>query len=117
VRDDPPQQEAIDSPGAWLTKVASRICLDLLGSARSRRERYVSEWILEPLPENAAPTEATSLPPRRRRSNPAPPHTPPPHSSRLAVHTYTTRTESATRAQDRVYLPPEKGHRKSGQPF
>jgi len=33
------QQEAIESPGAWLTKVASRICLDLLGSARARRER------------------------------------------------------------------------------
>lgn len=45
------QQEAIDSPGAWLTTVASRICLDLLGSARVRRERYVGEWIPEPLPE------------------------------------------------------------------
>src|SRR5882672_10600924 len=32
------QQEAIESPGAWLTTVASRICLDLLGSARARRE-------------------------------------------------------------------------------
>jgi RNA polymerase sigma-70 factor (ECF subfamily) len=47
------EQEAIDSPGAWLTKVASRICLDLLRSARVRRERYVGEWIPEPLPENA----------------------------------------------------------------
>ena len=45
------QQEAIESPGAWLTKVASRICLDLLGSARARRDRYVGEWIPEPLPE------------------------------------------------------------------
>jgi RNA polymerase sigma factor (sigma-70 family) len=45
------QQEAIDSPGAWLTTVASRICLDLLGSAQTRRERYVGEWIPEPLPE------------------------------------------------------------------
>lgn len=44
------QQEAIESPGAWLNKVASRICLDLLGSARTRRERYVGEWIPEPLP-------------------------------------------------------------------
>jgi RNA polymerase sigma factor (sigma-70 family) len=46
-----PQQDAIESPGAWLTTVASRICLDLLGSARARRERYVGEWIPEPLPE------------------------------------------------------------------
>jgi RNA polymerase sigma-70 factor (ECF subfamily) len=45
------QREAIDSPGAWLTKVASRICLDLLGSARARRESYVGEWIPEPLPD------------------------------------------------------------------
>jgi RNA polymerase sigma-70 factor (ECF subfamily) len=45
------QQDAIESPGAWLTTVASRICLNLLSSARARRERYVGEWIPEPLPE------------------------------------------------------------------
>jgi RNA polymerase sigma factor (sigma-70 family) len=45
------QQEAIASPGAWLTTVASRICLNLLSSARARRETYVGEWIPEPLPE------------------------------------------------------------------
>ncbi|EME61708.1 RNA polymerase sigma factor SigJ [Amycolatopsis decaplanina] len=44
------RREAIASPGAWLTTVASRICLDLLGSARARRERYVGEWLPEPLP-------------------------------------------------------------------
>ena len=48
----PEQQEAIESPGAWLTKVAGRICLDVLGSARARRDRYVGEWIPEPLPES-----------------------------------------------------------------
>jgi RNA polymerase sigma factor (sigma-70 family) len=47
------QQDAIDSPGGWLSTVASRICLDLLRSARARRERYVGEWIPEPLPEPA----------------------------------------------------------------
>jgi DNA-directed RNA polymerase specialized sigma24 family protein len=47
------QQDAIESPGAWLTTVASRICLNLLGSARARRETYVGEWIPEPLPEHA----------------------------------------------------------------
>jgi RNA polymerase sigma factor (sigma-70 family) len=46
------QQDAIRSPGAWLTTVTSRICLDLLGSARARRERYVGEWLPEPLPES-----------------------------------------------------------------
>ncbi|MFW6690977.1 RNA polymerase sigma factor SigJ [Streptomyces sp. MAR4 CNX-425] len=41
------------SPGGWLTKVAGRVCLDLLGSARARRERYVGEWLPEPLPNRA----------------------------------------------------------------
>jgi RNA polymerase sigma factor (sigma-70 family) len=48
-----PERDAIRSPGAWLTTVASRVCLDLLGSARARRERYVGTWIPEPLPEPA----------------------------------------------------------------
>jgi RNA polymerase sigma factor (sigma-70 family) len=47
------QQDAIETPGGWLTTVASRICLDLLGSARARRERYAGEWLPGPLPEPA----------------------------------------------------------------
>ncbi|KUJ70447.1 RNA polymerase subunit sigma-24 [Streptomyces albus subsp. albus] len=47
----PRQRDAVDSPGGWLTTVASRVCLDLLGSARARRERYVGEWVPEPLPD------------------------------------------------------------------
>ncbi|MEU5216685.1 RNA polymerase sigma factor SigJ [Streptomyces sp. NPDC020807] len=46
-----PERAAVRSPGAWLTTVASRICLDVLGSARARRERYVGEWVPEPLPD------------------------------------------------------------------
>jgi RNA polymerase sigma-70 factor (ECF subfamily) len=53
----PEQRDAIETPAAWLTTVASRICLDQLRSARVRRERYVGEWIPEPLPE---PGEWTS---------------------------------------------------------
>ena len=49
----PEEQDAIASPGAWLSKVASRVCLNLLNSARARRETYVGEWIPEPLPEPA----------------------------------------------------------------
>ncbi|WP_043660843.1 RNA polymerase sigma factor SigJ [Nocardia thailandica] len=44
------RRREVASPGAWLTTVAGRICLDLLGSARVRRERYVGEWIPEPVP-------------------------------------------------------------------
>jgi RNA polymerase sigma-70 factor (ECF subfamily) len=47
------EQDAIESPGAWLNTVVSRICLDLLASARVRREAYVGDWIPEPLPEPA----------------------------------------------------------------
>ncbi|MCO6008924.1 RNA polymerase sigma factor SigJ [Actinoallomurus purpureus] len=47
----PQQQDAIESPGAWLRTVAGRVCLNLLNSARARRETYVGEWIPEPLPE------------------------------------------------------------------
>ena len=49
----PGQRDAIASPGGWLTTVTSRICFDQLGSARTRRERYVGQWIPEPLPEPA----------------------------------------------------------------
>lgn len=46
-------QRGIRSPMAWLVRVASRICLDQLSSARVRRERYVGEWLPEPLPETS----------------------------------------------------------------
>ncbi|MET9661429.1 RNA polymerase sigma factor SigJ [Streptomyces sp. NPDC006510] len=45
------KREAVVSPGAWLTTVTGRICLDVLGSARARRERYVGAWLPEPLPD------------------------------------------------------------------
>jgi RNA polymerase sigma-70 factor (ECF subfamily) len=45
------RQEEILSPGAWLTTVTSRICLDVLGSARARREHYVGAWLPEPVPD------------------------------------------------------------------
>jgi RNA polymerase sigma factor (sigma-70 family) len=63
----PQQQEAIETPGAWLTTVASRVCLNMLSSARARRETYVGEWIPEPLPEprewiNGRPDGSTADP-------------------------------------------------------
>ena len=62
------QQQAIESPGAWLMKVTGRVCLDLLGSARIRRERYVGEWLPEPLPDHA---EWVSKPPEAIEGDPA----------------------------------------------
>jgi RNA polymerase sigma factor (sigma-70 family) len=43
-------RDVIASPVGWLVTVTTRICLDMLGSARARRERYVGEWIPEPVP-------------------------------------------------------------------
>ncbi|MEU1870064.1 RNA polymerase sigma factor (sigma-70 family) [Streptomyces ambofaciens] len=44
------RREETASPGAWLTTVTGRVCLDVLGSARARRERYVGAWLPDPLP-------------------------------------------------------------------
>lgn len=48
------ERAVIDNPGAWLTRVASRVCLDVLASARVRREQYVGEWLPEPVPGRSA---------------------------------------------------------------
>ncbi|GAA2747074.1 RNA polymerase sigma factor SigJ [Kitasatospora cinereorecta] len=55
----PERRDAVEAPGAWLTTVATRVCLDLLGSARARRERYVGSWIPEPLPDRSEWAGAT----------------------------------------------------------
>lgn len=39
---------------AWLTTVVGRLALDALGSARARRERYVGQWLPEPIVEPIA---------------------------------------------------------------
>jgi RNA polymerase sigma-70 factor (ECF subfamily) len=46
-------RDAIEVPRAWLTRVASRVCLDVLASARVRHEQYVGPWLPEPVPPTA----------------------------------------------------------------
>jgi RNA polymerase sigma-70 factor (ECF subfamily) len=41
--------EEIRSPRAFLVTIVSRLCINQLESARSRREEYVGEWLPEPL--------------------------------------------------------------------
>ena len=41
--------ERIESPRAYLSTVVTRLAIDVLRSARSRRETYVGEWLPEPL--------------------------------------------------------------------
>ncbi|WP_193509689.1 RNA polymerase sigma factor SigJ [Cryobacterium sp. BB736] len=59
---DDGQRQGIDSPDAWNVRVIGRVCLDMLGSARARREQYVGEWLPEPLPDAASdPAERVTL--------------------------------------------------------
>jgi RNA polymerase sigma-70 factor (ECF subfamily) len=52
-------RSAIEVPRAWLLKVAARLSLDHLKSARSRRETYVGPWLPEPVLESEeAPQQA-----------------------------------------------------------
>ncbi|HWC22266.1 MAG TPA: RNA polymerase sigma factor SigJ [Flexivirga sp.] len=54
------ERNAIDVPRAWLTRAASRVCLNVLASARHRRERYVGPWLPEPVPAHALPVSEDS---------------------------------------------------------
>jgi RNA polymerase sigma-70 factor (ECF subfamily) len=40
----------LGSARAWLTTVVTRLCLDRLKAARTRREEYVGPWLPEPVP-------------------------------------------------------------------
>jgi RNA polymerase sigma-70 factor (ECF subfamily) len=41
--------EAIESPRAYVATITTRLAIDELRSARARRERYVGEWLPEPI--------------------------------------------------------------------
>jgi RNA polymerase sigma-70 factor (ECF subfamily) len=49
----------IDEPAAWMTTVATRLSINVLKSARARRESYVGPWLPEPLVEDPAPGPAS----------------------------------------------------------
>src|SRR4051812_22463790 len=52
------QEGPIDEPAAWITTVATRLSINVLRSARARREAYVGPWLPEPLLEDPAPGPA-----------------------------------------------------------
>jgi RNA polymerase sigma-70 factor, ECF subfamily len=52
------QDEAINQPAAWITTVVTRLSINVLTSARARRESYVGPWLPEPLIEDPAPGPA-----------------------------------------------------------
>src|SRR3954471_3675792 len=53
------QEGAIHEPAAWMTTVVTRLSINVLKSARVRRESYVGPWLPEPLVEDPAPGPAS----------------------------------------------------------
>ncbi|WP_437828990.1 sigma-70 family RNA polymerase sigma factor [Sorangium sp. So ce1153] len=50
----------VESPKALLGTIVTRLCLNLLGSARHRRETYVGSWLPEPTWSEADALDASS---------------------------------------------------------
>jgi RNA polymerase sigma-70 factor (ECF subfamily) len=51
------RNEPITSPRAYIATVVTRVAIDQLRSARARRERYVGEWLPEPVVTDPTPAE------------------------------------------------------------
>jgi RNA polymerase sigma-70 factor (ECF subfamily) len=51
------RDEPIASPRAYVATLVTRLAIDQLRSARARRERYVGEWLPEPLVTDPSPAE------------------------------------------------------------
>ncbi|MEN3357079.1 MAG: hypothetical protein V7637_1061 [Mycobacteriales bacterium] len=51
------KDEPIASPRAYIATLVTRLAIDQLRSARLRRERYVGEWLPEPLATGPSPAE------------------------------------------------------------
>ena len=56
-------RDKVSEPRAFLMTTTTRICLDMLTSARARREEYVGPWLPEPVLDTAAlaPDSRTEL--------------------------------------------------------
>jgi RNA polymerase sigma-70 factor (TIGR02957 family) len=54
---------AVTDPRAFLVRITSRLALDRLDSARSRRESYVGPWLPEPLLDRSRPVAGAAAPP------------------------------------------------------
>lgn len=53
-------RSSIESPAAWLTTVTTRLAIDRLTSAASRRETYVGPWLPEPLGPDEDPSDVVA---------------------------------------------------------
>lgn len=57
------ERSCIDNPRAWLVTVCSRLAMDVMKSARIRREQYVGTWLPEPFlePHKNSPDAQTQI--------------------------------------------------------
>ncbi|MEO3827339.1 RNA polymerase sigma-70 factor [Actinomadura sp. B10D3] len=55
------RDEPIASPRAYIATLVTRLAIDQLRSARVRRERYVGEWLPEPLVTEPTPAEHAEM--------------------------------------------------------
>jgi RNA polymerase sigma-70 factor (ECF subfamily) len=53
------QDDPVAEPAAWITTVVTRLSINMLRSARARREAYVGPWLPEPLVEDPTPGPAS----------------------------------------------------------
>ncbi|HEY0629661.1 MAG TPA: sigma-70 family RNA polymerase sigma factor [Sphingomicrobium sp.] len=55
------EEAEVEKPGAFLRRTVVRLCLDILKSARVKREQYVGPWLPDPIVEDE-PVEDVTLP-------------------------------------------------------
>src|SRR5688572_3643497 len=49
----------IENPPAYLRRTVTRLCLDVLKSARSKREEYVGPWLPDPIIDSGEVDDVT----------------------------------------------------------
>jgi RNA polymerase sigma-70 factor (ECF subfamily) len=55
-------RSGVDVSEAYLVRIVTRLCLDMLKSARRRRETYIGPWLPEPMVEAADEPDDVTLP-------------------------------------------------------
>lgn len=54
-------RERVQVPGAFLSRIVTRLCLDAMKSARAQRETYIGAWLPDPLVEAAEASDGDDL--------------------------------------------------------
>ena len=56
------EHSVVEQPAAYLRRIVVRLCLDVLKSARAKREEYVGPWLPEPIVEEEQEVDDVTLP-------------------------------------------------------